>query len=602
MILKAAIGDAYGSGYEYAPEFVFEKNTLQTYLPHADGSGYFNRYTDDTQMAIGLAELLVEEAEWTPLNIANKFVEVFKRDVRLGYASGFFKFLKSIETGAEFLEKIIPTSERNGASMRAYPLGVLADEKEILRKTEIQARLTHDTDEGVFSAQMVALSTHYFLYKKGPKADLEKYLKKWIPMDWDFNWEGRVSTKGREAIIAALAAIQKYDGLSAILVQSIDYRGDVDTVANLAMAIGSVAEEIDNDLPPFLEKDIEKGKYGRLFIKKLELQLMRIFKANQAKMQYNKVSDALLGLAVGDALGVPFEFCTSDQMKQYPAKEMIGFRRYNVPPGTWSDDSSLTFCLAESLVKGYDLADMANNFIQWRDANFWTARGIVFDIGITTSDAISSLKKLLKNKEYEELTQLKYLGDEYDNGNGSLMRIMPLLFYIKGMDIAQQFEIIRDVSALTHRHMRAAMCCLIYLRLAEHLLNGKEKIAAYQLMQKEILVFWKTIDYSANESKLFTRLIENDLREMPYEDLLSGGYVMESIHSSIWCFLQRDTYSEVVLTAINLGHDTDTTAAIAGGLAGLYYGAASMPEYWLASIARLEDIIELGNQLYEKYP
>ena len=150
--------------------------------------------------------------------------------------------------------------------------------------------------------------------------------------------------------------------------------------------------------------------------------------------------------------------------------------------------------------------------------------------------------------------------------------------------------------------MRAAMCCLIYLRLAEHLLNGKEKIAAYQLMQKEILVFWKAMEYSEDESKLFTRLIENDLRKMPYEDLLSGGYVMESIHSSIWCFLQRDTYSEVVLTAINLGHDTDTTAAIAGGLAGLYYGAASMPEYWLASIARLEDIIELGNQLYEKYP
>ena len=88
---------------------------------------------------------------------------------------------------------------------------------------------------------------------------------------------------------------------------------------------------------------------------------------------------------------------------------------------------------------------------------------------------------------------------------------------------------------------------------------------------------------------------------MPYEDLRSGGYVMESIHSSIWCFLQRDTYNEVVLTAINLGHDTDTTAAIAGGLAGLYYGAASMPDYWLASIARLEDIMELGDKLHQKY-
>ena len=605
MMLEATIGDAYGSGYEFAPDFVFEKNTLQNYLPHADGSGYFNRYTDDTQMAIGLTELLLENAEWTPLNIANKFVAVFKRDVRIGYAGRFFEFLKSVKDGKEFLAKIIPTSERNGAAMRAYPLGVLPTEKEILRRAEIQARVTHNTDEGVFSAQMVALSVHYFLYRKGPKAEIETYLKKWIPVDWDFNWEGKVLMRGREAILAALAAIQKYDRLSAILIQSVEYQGDVDTVANLAMAIGSVAEEIDNDLPPFLEKQLEKGKYGRLFIKKLDLQLMKLFKRNFSKnhtnMTYNKVQDALLGVAVGDALGVPFEFCSSDQMKKNPAKGMIGFGRYLVPAGTWSDDSSLTFCLAESLVKGYDLADMATNFLKWKEENYWTARGEVFDIGITTSRAITYFKRILRNKEYDELTQLKYLGDEYDNGNGSLMRIMPLLFYIKGIDIDQQFEIIRDVSALTHRHIRAAMCCLIYLRLAEHLLNGKDKVASYLLMQKEILAFWEKMDFSANEAKLFTRLIENDVREMPYEDLRSGGYVMESIHSSIWCFLQRDTYNEVVLTAINLGHDTDTTAAIAGGLAGLYYGAASMPDYWLASIARLEDIMELGDKLHQKY-
>ena len=602
MMLEATIGDAYGSGYEFAPEFVFEKNTLQNYLPHADGSGYFNRYTDDTQMAIGLTELLLENAEWTPLNIANKFVEVFKRDVRIGYAGRFFEFLKSVNNGKEFLEKIVPTSERNGASMRAYPLGVLADEKEILRRAEIQARVTHNTEEGVFSAQVVALSVHYFLYKKGTKSELEQYLKERIPIDWDFDWKGKVFMRGREAILAALAAIQKYDRLSAILIQSVEYQGDVDTVANLAMAIGSVAEEIENDLPPFLEKQLEQGKYGRLFIKKLDLQLMRLVgKRNKLMIKNHKTTAALLGVAVGDALGVPYEFNSSDQMKKNPAKEMIGYGRYNVPAGTWSDDSSLTFCLAESLVKGYDLADIGTNFLKWKEENYWTARGYVFDIGITTSRAISDLKNMLKKKEFQELTQLKYLGDEYDNGNGSLMRIMPLLFYIKGMGIAQQFEIIRDVSALTHRHIRGAMCCLIYLRLAEHLWNGKGKAESYQLMQQEILAFWKSIDFSANESKLFIRLIENDVREMPYDDLLSGGYVMESIHSSIWCFLQRDTYSEVVLTAINLGHDMDTTAAIAGGLAGLYYGTTSIPEYWLTSIARLEDILELGERLHEKY-
>ena len=122
---------------------------------------------------------------------------------------------------------------------------------------------------------------------------------------------------------------------------------------------------------------------------------------------------------------------------------------------------------------------MAANFVAWRNKNYWTAHDELFDIGVTTRNAINDLQQILEHKKFEELTLLKYQGDEYDNGNGSLMRILPLLFYIKGMPIAQQFEIIRDVCALTHRHIRGAMCCLIYLRLAEHLLNGKEKEESY---------------------------------------------------------------------------------------------------------------------------
>lgn len=607
MIIEATIGDAYGSGYEFAPEFVFAQNTLttKTYLPHADASGYFNRYTDDTQMAIGLTELLIEKTEWTPLTIANKFVEVFKRDVRIGYAGRFFKFLKSVKNGEEFLAKIIPTSERNGASMRVYPLGVLSDEKDILHKAEMQARVTHNTDEGVYSAQLVALSTHYFLYKKGSKHQLEKYIKSLMPINWNFEWTGKVQMRGREAILAALSAIRKHDKLSDILVESVNYQGDVDTVASLAMAIGSVCEEIENDLPVFLFQQLENEKYGRDFLLDLDKKLMDLKIITPKKLMknenFNKSTNALLGVAIGDALGVPHEFNSREQMRQNPAKEMIGYGRYLVPAGTWSDDSSLTFCLAESLTKGYDLADMAHNFVQWVEANFWTARGEVFDIGITTSDSIGELNRLLQKKKYDELTQLKYLGNEMDNGNGSLMRILPLLWYIKGMDIAEQFAIIRDVSALTHKHIRAAMCCLIYLRLAEHLLNGKNKVESYLLMQKEIIAFWDEMDFSADESILFIRLIEFDIRALDISELNSDGYVMHSIEASIWCFLQRDTYSEVVLTAVNLGHDTDTTAAIAGGLAGLYYGLAGVSESWLNLLARKEDIIALGERLNRKF-
>jgi len=128
-------------------------------------------------------------------------------------------------------------------------------------------------------------------------------------------------------------------------------------------------------------------------------------------------------------------------MQAEPAKGMIGYGTYNQPPGTWSDDSSLTLCLAESLVSGYDLKDISMKFIKWKNEAYWSARGQVFDIGNTTSKAITRLKAIIESHELEELKLQKYYGNEYDNGNGSLMRIMPLLFYVKSKPIKEQFEI-----------------------------------------------------------------------------------------------------------------------------------------------------------------
>ncbi len=318
-------------------------------------------------------------------------------------------------------------------------------------------------------------------------------------------------------------------------------------------------------------------------------------------METNKVIDALLGVAVGDAIGVPFEFKSREEMQQHPAKGMTGYGTYNQPEGTWSDDSSLTFCLAESLVQGYDVKDISERFIRWEGEAYWSARGEVFDIGITTSRAISRLHQIIKEGELEELKKQKLYGDEYDNGNGSLMRIIPLLFYIKGKAIKEQFDIIWEVSALTHRHIRAAMSCLIYLKLAEKLLEGKDKLAAYQDTRKEIATFWETIDFDKQERTHFEKVIQNDVRDTSLEDLKTGGYVIEVLESSIWFFLMKDNYKDTIISIINLGHDTDTSAAIAGGLAGIYYGQKNMPEHWITSLARMEDILELGNKLNQKY-
>jgi ADP-ribosylglycohydrolase len=311
----------------------------------------------------------------------------------------------------------------------------------------------------------------------------------------------------------------------------------------------------------------------------------------------NVITDALLGVAIGDAVGVPFEFSSKEQMRHNPATGMTGYGTYNQPPGTWSDDSSMTFCLAESLINGYDLADISRNFIRWRNEAYWTAHNELFDIGITTSHAITRLQQIIEEDQTKELKNLKYYSEERDNGNGSLMRILPLLFYIKGKPISDQFEIVWEVSALTHRHIRAAMSCLIYLKLAENILEGMNKETAYQSMRDQILSFWDEIDFDMNERKHFQKLILADIRETPIDELKTGGYVIEVLESSIWFFLNRESFEETILSIINLGHDTDTSAAIVGGLAGIYYGRNSIPEEWKHSLARFDDIVELGDKL-----
>ncbi|NME71395.1 ADP-ribosylglycohydrolase family protein [Flammeovirga aprica] len=315
----------------------------------------------------------------------------------------------------------------------------------------------------------------------------------------------------------------------------------------------------------------------------------------------NTAKDLLFGVAVGDALGVPFEFSSRAQMKTKPAKDMVGYKTHNQPLGTWSDDSSLTFCLAESLTGGYSLLSLSKKMIQWKNENYWTARGEVFDIGITTSKAISKLEALIDKGKVDELHLLKYDAIESDNGNGSLMRILPLLFEVKNKDIEAQFDIIWENSALTHPHIRAAMSCLIYLKFAEYLMKGIDKFQAYKKMQSDIINFWQTMNFSVDEQSQFERIIQNDINNLPEDQIMSGGYVIESLEASLWSFLNTDNFESSVLKAINFGHDTDTTAAITGGLSGIYYGFENIPVYWVISLAKMEEIEELVLRLHQKF-
>ncbi len=303
-------------------------------------------------------------------------------------------------------------------------------------------------------------------------------------------------------------------------------------------------------------------------------------------MMIDKIKAAFFGFAVGDALGVPYEFNGREKMELQPATEMRGYGSWNQPIGTWSDDSSLAFCLAESLTKSYDLNDIAENFINWKNNGFWGAHHKVFDIGGATRFAIERLQR--------GTSPLLSGGmDEDDNGNGSLMRILPLLFFIKDLSIEERYIKVKEVSSITHAHFRSVFACFIYVEFALQLLQGKSKYDAYTEMQQQINSFVSKNDFSKNEIDKFKRILVYDILMEKESAIYSSGYVLHTLEASLWCLFATDNYSDSVLKAVNLGGDTDTTACVTGGIAGLLYGYDSIPSNWIDVLVRKNDINDL---------
>lgn len=316
-----------------------------------------------------------------------------------------------------------------------------------------------------------------------------------------------------------------------------------------------------------------------------------------------KTLDILLGVAVGDALGVPVEFTPRENLTRNPVTGMRAFGTHNQPAGTWSDDSSLTCCLAESLCIGYDLQDLAQRFVQWRSDAYWTAHGRVFDIGIATQAAIGNLERGID-------PVLAGGRDEDSNGNGSLMRILPLVAHLKFLPMEHRFECVREVSSLTHAHIRSVIACFLYTEFALQLLQGRLPGAAILFLRTEVLAFLQAHPgCPESELKRFHRIlfIPNDNRDQvaiedeSIDQIHGSGYALSSLEASLWCLFETDNYTDAVLAAVNLGQDTDTTAAITGGLAGLVYGSDSIPSEWLQVLARRDDIIDLARRLGERY-
>jgi len=278
MMVELAIGDAYGAAFEYVkPEIVCRHNDLARYYRHPRHGIEAGCYTDDTQMSIAIAEILIEGVEWTPKNLAGRFLDAFNRDRREGYASGFYAFLCSAVDTEDFLDRIRPDSEKSGAAMRSCPLGCIRSIEELKEKAEVQAAITHNTKVGIESSIAAALSAHYFYHGLGPKDGLGDFLCGHVVLPGNEEWKKPVGAHGLDAVRASVSVLLRHKSLSEVLKACVSYGGDVDTVACLALGVGSCCPEIENDLPDILKTGLENGKYGRDFLMRLDCALNEKF-------------------------------------------------------------------------------------------------------------------------------------------------------------------------------------------------------------------------------------------------------------------------------------------------------------------------------------
>jgi len=305
-----------------------------------------------------------------------------------------------------------------------------------------------------------------------------------------------------------------------------------------------------------------------------------------------QIQDGMLGLAIGDALGVPVEFRSRERLKQNPVMGMRAYGTHNQPAGTWSDDTTMALCTLESLAKGVDYDDIMERFYRWVDEGYMTPHGKLFDIGRTTLHALHL---------YSTGTSALECGgtDIRDNGNGSLMRILPAVFYLRReygaacMEKPEAFALIHNLSRLTHGHPISQIACGLYCDMANELMNGKtiaEAIGHASLIKDS----WYGMqeEFSPWLSK-FDFVNAGILAALPEKAIRSSGYVVDTLQAALWCLITTDSYSQCVLKAVNLGDDTDTVGAVAGGLAGILYGAESIPEDWLDVLAKKEEILWL---------
>lgn len=321
------------------------------------------------------------------------------------------------------------------------------------------------------------------------------------------------------------------------------------------------------------------------------------------KLTLEHVKSGVYGLAVGDALGVPVEFSQRNELDKNPVTGMREYGTHNQPKGTWSDDTSMVLATMDAMSKKrLNMWFIMDRFYRWAYQDEYTAGGKVFDIGGTTRTA-------LHNWTMGELLEDCGGRDVMDNGNGSLMRMLPMAFYqhiITGdLYVSEElYDYVRKLSSITHAHRLSIECCNYYVWIARYILKNRDiyKIELELLIYDAIHEFE---EYFFSKSSL--GIIANtqnqtlaDYLLLSRDEVSSTGFVLDSLIASLWCLCNTGTYKDAVLTAVNLGGDTDTIAAITGSLAGLAYGYDAIPEKWIKELQNKELINLICERFYNE--
>lgn len=287
---------------------------------------------------------------------------------------------------------------------------------------------------------------------------------------------------------------------------------------------------------------------------------------------------ALLGLAVGDAVGTTLEFKPRASIK--PISDMVGGGPFGLKPGQWTDDTSMALCLGHSLLecRGFDAGDQMRKYVAWRDTGYMSSTGAFFDIGNATNAALSRFQQ----------TGNPFAGsvDPGSAGNGSIMRLAPVpILWHRDLDAATRLAV--ESSRTTH----AAPECL-----EASAFLGRALLRAIRGAPKEAILFGDDRPY--HEPSL-RAIAAGQYRTLAVSQIRGTGYVVDCLSAALWCFLRADTFEAAVLQAANLGDDADTTAAVCGQLAGALYGRDGIPVRWRERVYMGSEIAQLAGDLFD---